>query len=72
VLGEVREDGADGAGFFDGCDDPHFAAAVVAGFHVDTEHTLEALCPGHGATFDDSDWPYHHSPLCRLCRDARA
>ncbi len=45
VLGEVREDGADGVGFFDGCDDAHLAAAVVAGFHVDAKHALEALPP---------------------------
>ena len=47
VLCEVGEDGSDGCGFFDAGDDAHRAAAVDAGFHVDTKHALEALRLGH-------------------------
>jgi len=39
--------GADGGGFFDAGHDPHRAAAVAAGAHVDVENALEALRPGH-------------------------
>jgi len=37
VLCEVGEDGADGGGFFDAGHDPHRAAAVDAGAHVDVD-----------------------------------
>ena len=49
VLCEVGKDGADGGGFFDAGHDPHRAAAVAAGAHVDVENALEALRPGHRA-----------------------
>lgn len=49
VLLEVVEDGADGLRLFDAGDDLHLAAAVDAGFHVDTEDALEPLRPGHRA-----------------------
>ena len=47
VLREVIEDGADRGGLFDAGHDAYRAAAVDAGGHVDAEHALEALCPGH-------------------------
>ena len=38
---------------FDASDDLYGAATAGAGFHVDIEHALEALRPGHrGVTFD--------------------
>ena len=49
VLLEVCQDGTDGCGFLDAGDDPHRAAAVDAGGHVDGEDPLEALRPGHRA-----------------------
>ncbi len=39
--------GPDGGGLFDAGHDSHRTAAVDAGGHVDVEHTLEALGPGH-------------------------
>ena len=44
VLCEVAENGADGGGFFDAGHDPHRAATLAAGVHVDVEDALEALC----------------------------
>ena len=49
MLCEVGEEGADGGEFFDPGHDPHRAAAVAAGVHVDVEDALEALCLGHRA-----------------------
>lgn len=39
--------GADDGRLLDAGDDPHGAAVVDAGCHVDAEHTLEALRPAH-------------------------
>lgn len=49
VLFEVGKDGPDGLRRFDSGDDQYRTAAVDAGAHVDTEHALEALRPGHCA-----------------------
>ena len=43
VFGEVGQYGLDRSGFLDAGHDPHRAAAVDAGRHVDVEHALEAL-----------------------------
>ncbi len=39
---------ADDAGIFNAGDDFHGTAAGLAGFDIDAEYPLEALCPGHG------------------------
>ena len=56
VFREVVEDRADGGGFFDTGDDAHRAAAVDAGFHVDTKHALEALRPVIERRFSSGVW----------------
>lgn len=42
------ENRADDAGIFNAGDDLHGTAAGLAGFDIDAEYPLEALCPGHG------------------------
>lgn len=44
----MAEDLADHDGIFDAGNDFHGAATGLAGFDVDVEGPLEALCPSHG------------------------